>query len=313
MSSTEPLDDLREWHPTFAKFDDAKRQARTISGLYAKAGMAAYASRIANCAEWVLLSWRQGSNQQGEEVPTIIKGQFCRCRWCPVCQVQRCRKNLKRLMPVAESLRSAGKMRVLFVTLTVRNVAVCALRESLQRLSRAFSALMRFPEFHIVRGYVRALELTRTPDGEAHPHIHAFLFVLPCYFNGKNYLSQVRFTALWKAAAKLDYTPIVHVKAVRDQSGGLRELLKYPMKIQDLSHSAEWLAAITTQTHRLRLLSTGGEVKKRVRILDDGYDEGRKERASALKTAEITTFRFSQKDGRYKRTRATEAFRCPPE
>ena len=49
--------------------------------------------------------------------------------------------------------------------------------------------------------------------------MHILIFVKSSYFaNSDNYISQNDWTDLWKKAAKLDYTPVVNIKAVKPQS-----------------------------------------------------------------------------------------------
>ena len=69
-------------------------------------------------------------------------------------------------------------------------------------------------------GFLRATEVTRNELMDTyHPHIHVLLFVSPTYFKNKeNYISQDEWTELWKKSAKLDYYPIVDVRAIKPKN-----------------------------------------------------------------------------------------------
>lgn len=73
----------------------------------------------------------------------------------------------------------------------------------------------------------------------AHVHVHALVAIDPAVYRGEQYIHQRVWCKLWGRAAKLSYTPICWVSAVRDRDGavdrwavasGLVELAKYLIK-----------------------------------------------------------------------------------
>ncbi|WP_343890555.1 protein rep, partial [Kribbella sandramycini] len=78
------------------------------------------------------------------------------------------------------------------------------------------------------------------------PHFHVLFCVPASYFKKKElYIKQEKWTALWKRAMKLDYDPIVNVKAVKGKEkidkenieqqqesmkNAVIEVSKYPVK-----------------------------------------------------------------------------------
>ena len=119
-------------------------------------------------------------------------------------------------------------------------------------------------------GFVRAVEVTRNKEtNEAHPHFHVLLMVPSTYF-GRGYIKQEDWRSLWQRALRVDYLPVVNVKAVKGKSGktddlalGLLETLKYQTKPQDLVDAgAAWLAELTHQLHKTRGVSVGGILKQ---------------------------------------------------
>jgi hypothetical protein len=91
--------------------------------------------------------------------------------------------------------------------------------------------------------------------------------MVPSAYFKLNYLSQQRWTDLWQDAARLDYKPIVNIKAVdvstesgSEASRSVLEVVKYTTKPEDMAASAEWLYGLTEQMHKVRAVSVGGVV-----------------------------------------------------
>jgi plasmid rolling circle replication initiator protein Rep len=165
------------------------------------------------------------------------------------------------------------------LTLTVRNCQITDLRATLRDMNAAWHRLVKRPEFRAVQGWIRATEVTRARNGDAHPHFHALMMVPPAYF-GRHYVTQNRWTELWQECMRLDYTPVVDVRTVKAKPGSaagpsdaLRqaaaETLKYATKPSDLVADADWLLEMTRQVHKLRFVATGGVLKNVLRIEDE--------------------------------------------
>ena len=106
------------------------------------------------------------------------------------------------------------KHRFIFLTLTARNCPLTELRQRLAEMSKAWERLSKRKQFP-ADGWLRNVEVTRGKDDYAHPHYHALLMVKPSYFGGDYYLSQKKWTALWRQSMRLDYDPIVHVQVIK--------------------------------------------------------------------------------------------------
>ena len=166
--------------------------------------------------------------------------------------------------------------RWLFLTLTVRNCRVDELRESIRALVDGFRRLRESKQFPAV-GWIRTIEVTRGRDGSAHPHIHCLLLVKPSYFR-KHYISAASWVQLWRRCCKLDYDPIVDVRAVKPNprrstdrlESVVAEIAKYSSKPADLLADDAWLRVYADQVHRLRFMDSGGCLRG---ILADDYDD----------------------------------------
>jgi hypothetical protein len=82
---------------------------------------------------------------------------------------------------------------------------------------------------------------------------------------------------------KLDYQPMVNVKAVKEKKGtnqtiveAILETIKYTVKPDDLvgdgkqptEQDREWLVELTTQLYKVRALATGGVLKEYLKELE---------------------------------------------
>ena len=262
---------LSKLSPNDKPWDIHRASAETVSYLYKQIGYDRYSERTQGCSKWLEFGLRTA--ETGEMTLKLFMARFCRTRHCPVCQWRRSlmwRARFLRVMPAIIAAHLTA--RYVFLTLTVRNCPVEELRETVKEMNNAWNRLRGRKQFPAI-GFVRSLEVTRnTKDGTAHPHFHCLLMVSPSYFTGRQYLSQAKWTDLWKDCLKVDYTPVVNVKAVKPKKGtdisdtnalvpALCETLKYSVKEADLVADAHWLQEITKQLHKVRSIAVGGIFK----------------------------------------------------
>ena len=162
------------------------------------------------------------------------------------------------------------KHRWLFVTLTRKNVAITDLKAALAEMNRAFQRLSQLKAFPAI-GWLRSTEVTRGKDGSSHPHFHCLLMVPSSYFSGRDYLKQGDWVALWRKSMRLDYDPVIDVRAVKQGSRPMElipELLKYCVKESDLVADRAWFLELTKQLHKTRAVATGGVLKEYLKELE---------------------------------------------
>lgn len=263
--STSPCSDdyLSDCSPKDKPWDTHKASADRVAVIYAQdAEFRRLGTRVLDCSGF--LSFARIADQETGELSLKLRGaRFCRVRHCPVCQWRRSMmwqaKFYQALPAIQEAYPGA---RWLFLTLTVRNCPVDALRATLGAMSDGWNRLRLRSELKPVVGWVRTTEVTRGGDGSAHPHFHCLLMVGPSYFTGRQYVKQARWTELWQECARLDYKPMVDVRAVKgDLSKAVQETLKYAVKPADMEADGEWLLELTRQVHKLRFIATGGALK----------------------------------------------------
>lgn len=205
---------LVDLSPKDKPWDVHRLQAEDVAGLLAY-GLPHHqrkALRMNQCAN--VLEFGRSLDSFGAFKLKLKTASFCRNRECPVCQWRRA------LMWVARFYRAFPKIyadhpewRYVLLTLTVRNCPVSDLRKTVTGMNQAWQRLIQRKTWPAL-GFVRSLEITRSKDGQAHPHFHCLLAVPPSYF-GRNYLSTAKWALLWQECLRVDYTPICDVRIVK--------------------------------------------------------------------------------------------------
>jgi len=266
---------LAEISPVDQDWDTHRAQSDEISKLYDLCGYDRYAERISECSEWLMYVLK--SNDEGAIKLKLRDARFCRVRHCPVCQWRRQEMWRARFFKaLAEIQQKYPTGRWVFLTLTVRNCEVSELRSTLTKMNSAWVRLIQRKQFPAL-GFIKSVEVTRGWDGTAHPHFHCLMLVPAGYFGGRKYMTQAEWTTLWQSCLKVDYTPIVDVRAVKPRKGAstialdasnkammkaICETLKYSVKPTDLLADPEWLSELTKQLQKTRAISIGGCLKE---------------------------------------------------
>jgi len=270
---------LTDYSPRDRPWDVHRAQAQTVEGVYSGTAFDSLAGRIRDCTGHLGFVWSDPDPTTGELHLKLRSAHFCRVRHCPVCQWRRSLMWQARFLKALPAIEAAyPSARWLFLTLTVRNCPIIELRHTIQSMNKAWHRLIKRQEFSVIQGWIRTTEVTRSKDDSAHPHFHVLMMVKPSYF-GKNYVTQRRWAELWQDCARLDYTPIVHVKAVKPKLGvgsldqlplrrAISETLKYSVKPQDMSD--DWLIQLTRQVYHLRFIASGGILKN---VLREGEEK----------------------------------------
>ena len=261
---------LSELSPRDLPWDVHRAESDQIASNYRGSEFHRYSERIDDCAN--LLAFGLVPNvDQGAYQLKLRTARFCRVRTCMVCAWR------KSLMYKARAYKALPKViadyptaRYLFVTLTLKNCPVGELRESILHLNRSFSRLTKLRHFPPI-GFLKTVEVTRGKKGDAHPHLHILMMVKSDYF-GRNYVSKKEWCAWWKRASKVDYTPIIDVKAIKPKDsplGLLAEIVKYQTKPNDLIFSdCRWFLEYTRQIHGTKAFALGGVFKEYFKELD---------------------------------------------
>lgn len=169
---------------------------------------------------------------------------FCKDRLCPMCNWRRALKytaQVGQILQVMMERKITGKP--IFATFTMRNVKGEDINQSFSDFADSFRRLMAYKAVKTYCvGAIRTSEITYNAKSDTYnTHIHCLMWMSARYYKTSGaYLSQAKWTELWQRAARLDYTPVVNVKAVKPRTptdrdptglfGAVLETAKYPIK-----------------------------------------------------------------------------------
>lgn len=272
------------------KFVPKRNKSELLSDSYSRLGMQNRAQRVSECG--TLLEFKLPIMQGAEHfapadrraTARLHKANFCRDRLCPMCNWRRSLKIFGQVSQVMDYL--VDDYSFIFLTLTIRNVEHYELSDAVGEIQKAWSKLTRRKEFMTsVQGYFKALEVTYTDfiNNTYHPHLHVILAVKPSYFTSRDYISQACWSALWRSAMSIDYTPVVHIQKCKATSekgmaAAVSEVAKYSVKSSDYifnDNENKTDFAVMTFLESLsnrRLCSYGGvfdDIRKKLELDDD--------------------------------------------
>lgn len=248
-------------------WDTHRHSADVVRDLYADSEFDSYSERIDLCAQW--LQFALVSKSDSERSLKLESAKFCHVRHCPVCQWRRAlmwkARFFNALPAISQDFPTA---KWVFLTLTVKNCELEALRGEIGLMNKAFKRLSERKNFPAL-GYVRSLEVTRDRFRFAHPHFHVLMLVPSSYFV-RGYIKQSTWIEMWQKSLRVDYAPSVDIRTVKPKQGAdsriavmdaLKETLKYTVKESDLVSDRSWLIELTKQLHKLRATTVSGVLK----------------------------------------------------
>ncbi|MGN9067593.1 protein rep [Ligilactobacillus agilis] len=180
----------------------------------------------------------------------LYRTWFCHSRLCPLCAWRYSIKNSYEVSKILDTAKNNNeKIEFLFLTLTLKNVDLKALKGTIKTVHNAFHKLLQYKRVSsVVQGYIRSTEITiNKQTNQAHPHVHAVLVVPKGYARRKQlkrYIDVTEWQALWRKALKADYDPIVNIqkikarkrkgkKAEKSELAAAKETAKYQVKSSD--------------------------------------------------------------------------------
>lgn len=262
--------------PKHKPWDTHRGEADEVEGIYAGSATRRHrrlGERVAQCSQ-ILHFARDPPG--GKSKLKLQNAWFCRVRFCPVCQWRRSLQWQARLyQALPRLLMDFPDARFLFATFTVRNCAVESLRYTLKLIAEGWKRLTLLALWPAI-GWVRSIEITRGRDGSAHPHAHALLMVKPDYF-GEWYLQQHEWRDMWGQSLRLNYQPVVDVRAIKQNSKRsslnvnnvnishmwfiVTEILKYAVKPSDMLRDHDWFLTLSDQVVKTRAVAVGGVLR----------------------------------------------------
>jgi plasmid rolling circle replication initiator protein Rep len=309
---------LSDVSPRHKPWDVHRAEADAVREVYGESAFSRhhrYGVRVEQCSQ-ILEFAQQFDWEKGASRLRLRTTWFCRVRHCPVCQWRRSlmwQAKVYRALPAL--LRDYPDARFLFMTLTIKNCEIHVLRSTLGLMAKAWKRLVQLRVWPAL-GWVRAVEITRSKDGTAHPHYHALLMVPSSYFQD-DYLKQYQWAELWQQCLRVHYRPIVDIRIVKPDYqrrsrtvrgpadyhiwGAVVEILKYSVKPSDMVRDHEWFLQLTDQLHKTRAVAVGGVLKKYIRDRKQEDLTAEPEEEQVEETAESLYFGWQQPVKRYRK------------
>ena len=232
-----------------------------------------------------MLQFLKERNLVSEEIRRrLVKGNFCKYRFCPMCQWRMARKVCREVLGRLRTINEAHNgVALLFLTLTIKNEPITELKSTVKHLSQAFQRLQQSKQYKsAVYGSIRAIEFLgdNTETGECHPHFHCLLVVPKSYFTSRDYINFEEWTNLWQRSLRVDYRPIINVQRVKPKGkmsaivAAALEVVKYSVTSSDLEKlSKDDFQELDRQTRNIRQYNYSGELKDAEPTFDDAEDE----------------------------------------
>ena len=259
---------LSELSPGDKPWDKHRAFSDRVENYYQRSEFQSYSDRMRDCSQ--LLSFGLEFQEDSSLKLRLRATKFCRVRHCPVCQWRRSLMWKAKAFQVLPKLVEAYPThRWLFLTLTLKNVSITELKETLKQINSGYRRLSQLKAFPAI-GWLKSIEVTKGRDGNAHPHAHCLLLVPRSYFGAK-YLSKKKWMEMWQKSMRLDYKPILDIQAVKQGDTPMclvPELLKYCTKESDMVADRDWFLELTRQMYKMRTISTGGVLKKHLADLE---------------------------------------------
>jgi len=264
---------LSDLSPGDKPWDKHRNFADRVQSHYNGSEFQAYSNRVQECSQ--LIGFGLTMQENNSPKLKLQTAKFCRVRHCPVCQWRRSlmwkAKAYKILPRIVEAYPS---YRFLFLTLTIKNIDITILKQTLKEMNTGFQRLSQLKSFPAI-GWLRSTEVTRGRNGDAHPHFHCLLLVPSSYF-GNKYLKQSDWVSMWRKSMRLDYNPVLDIQAVKHGSTPMElipELLKYCTKESDMVADRLWFLELTRQMFRVRSIATGGVLKQYLKELEEDPED----------------------------------------
>ena len=151
----------------------------------------------------------------------LFKANFCKNRLCVGCQMRRSLKCYATTIKIMHwILKKHPEMEFVFLTLTIPNVSLENLGQTIDHLFKSWSKLTKRRGVHkIMQGYLRALEITYNHKTDTyHPHFHVLIAVKKSYFQGKYYIKRDKWLELWQEATNQPEITQVDIRKIKSSN-----------------------------------------------------------------------------------------------
>ena len=271
----------------FGKFSRHRQYNSPISRELCKdTGTRDIGQKIANCALTLKADVLVHPDMRPEV--NLKAARVCNTRLCPFCEWRRTRVWRARLTEgLGRLYQDQPKLRGVFLTLTVKNPRLEDLGETLVDMNRAWDRMTKRAFFPTPYWFRRTEVTVSSSPGcnhfTAHPHFHVLMLVKPSYFS-HGYIKQTEWQKQWMSAARLNYAPIVDVRAAKgscssgstsesESKAAVLEAAKYAAKATSLMELGPAITELHWQLRNRRLYAMSSQLRKYIKSGDVTDDE----------------------------------------
>jgi plasmid rolling circle replication initiator protein Rep len=248
--------------------------------------------KIANCARTLDLLMEKPPD--GDLYAHLMQANCCRQRVCPWCEWRRSLRWQRRVYEGLEALAvEKPTHRPVLLTLTQKTCEIGELGDRIDEIHKSVNRLTKrkfFPtdlwfrktEVTFPPRFGRATDAARKDKEEpssddilggrvAHAHVHMLLMNPPSYW-GRDYVKSLTWTQEWMTAAKLDYCPVVDVRAITPSASSrlagnvnlaaALEVGKYLTKSSDFHYLGGDLPEVHYQLRCHRMIGVSAAMRK---------------------------------------------------
>lgn len=258
-------------------FHMSKQQNQILATAFADLGLKKYAERCPACMSWQ--EWLECIANPFHP-RSLSATHFCKVRMCPCCQKRRSFKAAETMLSVAqEALVRQPTLKFLFLTLTVPNVSVDKLSDTLTHITQSWNRLINRKNVkRIIKGYHRAIEITHNAErGDYHPHMHVIVAVNSRYF-AEDYINQDDWLKMWQESTRQPEITQVDIRTIREGGklnlrleSAVSEACKYSLKAFNFKRerTGKYKGRIINPVHRKMYK---GLIENKIQI-DYGFPE----------------------------------------
>ena len=259
-------------------FHMSKQQNEILASAFADLGWEKYAERCPVCMSWQ--EWLECVANPFHP-RSLSATHFCKLRMCPCCQKRRSFKAAETMLAVAiEALQRQPTLKFLFLTLTVPNVGLGELSDTLTYITQSWNRLINRKKVNrVIKGYHRAIEITYNAErGDYHPHMHVILAVNSKYFT-EDYINHEDWLKMWQQSTRQSEITQVDIRAIREGGkkfnyrleNAVSEACKYSLKAFNFKRerTGKYKGRIINPVHR-RMYK--GLIENKIQI-DYGFPE----------------------------------------
>lgn len=264
------------------KFDwnGKKKKTLELADIYRDISYSDYQRRAVQCGSFLEFNLLEADRKSLSEAlkgkKQLSSANFCQLRLCPVCNARRSAKLASMLVKALKCVKADHEdARLLFLTLTMKNCTADELCDSITHLFKSWDRLTkRRAVKRVVKGFFRSLEITHDYHRNTyHPHLHCLLIVTEDYFlpNNPDYIVFETWREYWKQCLKVDYNPMINIKAAKNNAKAVSEVAKYSVKDDEFldiaknkskKRAREVVKAYTSALYKRRAIQCGGWLKE---------------------------------------------------